>query len=498
MSKISRRHFVATGTVAGLSGSLLTRFAQAQQPLYVRYNVASPQGQANLAKYSQAVQIMMNRAPFNWGPLSWVYEWYTHWVRGDSTKEAQLAAIYGSGSSPAKTLATQVWDTCQAHANPGGPDEWFFLPWHRMYVYYLERICRKVLEDNTFALPYWNYSSPNAHALPAAFRVPGTPLYRVNRNPGVNAGNPIGSANALSPNPSLSRPSYAGASGFNQTLDFGLHGNVHSLVGNQQGMGSVPWAANDPIFWMHHCNIDRLWASWNKAGRKNPAGAAGAPWLNKTFVFADENGMAVTAKVGDFDTTTQRGYTYDHFEPVPPVAAAGLVAALAEPTPVTLLTSAAAGGLAASSGIPLAETGTRVTLTPLAGAQAAAGETALTARVDALPIEKQLYLTIRNYRADQQPGVIYDIYLDLPPAGAPNGGEGHYVGSLNFFGVVPHDGHESHTASAAVMTFDITDLSKRLKSEGQLTNTPTVTIVPAGTPAEDSKPVIGEITIVEQ
>jgi hypothetical protein len=37
-----------------------------------------------------------------------------------------------------------------------------------------------------------------------------------------------------------------------------------------------------------------------------------------------------------------------------------------------------------------------------------------------------------------------------------------------------------------------------LKSEGQLTNTPTVTIVPAGAPAEDSKPVIGEITIVEQ
>jgi tyrosinase len=233
-----------------------------------------------------------------------------------------------------------------------------------------------------------------------------------------------------------------------------------------------------------------------RSRRKNPAGAAGAPWLNKTFIFADENGMAVTAKVGDFDTTTQRGYTYDHFEPVPPVAAAGLVAALAEPTPVTLLTSA--GGLAASSGIPLAETGTRVTLTPLAGAQAAAGGTALTARVDALPIEKQLYLTIRNYRADQQPGVIYDIYLDLPPAGAPNGGEGHYVGSLNFFGVVPHDGHESHTASAAVMTFDITDLSRRLKSEGQLTNTPTVTIVPAGAPAEDSKPVIGEITIVEQ
>ncbi|HKO08858.1 MAG TPA: tyrosinase family protein, partial [Alphaproteobacteria bacterium] len=62
--------------------------------------------------------------------------------------------------------------------------------------------------------------------------------------------------------------------GFCATLDFGLHGNVHVWVGNNQGMASVPWAANDPIFWMHHCNIDRLWASWNKGNCKNPAYAA--------------------------------------------------------------------------------------------------------------------------------------------------------------------------------------------------------------------------------
>jgi tyrosinase len=155
-------------------------------------------------------------------------------------------------------------------------------------------------------------------------------------------------------------------------------------------------------------------------------------------------------------------------------------------------------GVAASSGIPLEATGTRVTLTPPTGGPIAAGGTALTARVEALPSEKQLYLMIKNYRADLQPGVIYNVYLDLPPAGAPNGGEGHYVGSINFFGVVPHDGHESHAASAAVMTFDITELAKRLKSEGQLTSTPTVTIVPSGEPTEDSKPVIGEISIVEQ
>jgi|SRR6516225_3211906 len=150
MSKISRRGFLAAGAVAGVTATpLLGRSAQAQavpppgpQPipgpipplplLRVRYNVASPQGQANLTKYRQAVQLMMNTP--SGSPLSWLFQWYTHWVRGDSTKNAQLNAIFGPNPSPQKTLATQMWNTCQAHANAGGPDEWFFLPWHRMYV----------------------------------------------------------------------------------------------------------------------------------------------------------------------------------------------------------------------------------------------------------------------------------------------------------------------------------------------------------------------------
>jgi tyrosinase len=49
--------------------------------------------------------------------------------------------------------------------------------------------------------------------------------------------------------------------GFNQDLDNGLHGNVHVMVGGPKNMGFIPDAAQDPIFWMHHCNIDRLWAS---------------------------------------------------------------------------------------------------------------------------------------------------------------------------------------------------------------------------------------------
>src|SRR5256885_15540262 len=49
------------------------------------------------------------------------------------------------------------------------------------------------------------------------------------------------------------------------------HNLVHIMVGGLQepyGFMSDPdYAALDPIFWVHHCNVDRLWAAWLKIGR---------------------------------------------------------------------------------------------------------------------------------------------------------------------------------------------------------------------------------------
>ena len=42
-----------------------------------------------------------------------------------------------------------------------------------------------------------------------------------------------------------------------------VHGRYHVLIGGQNGhMSSVPVAAFDPIFWLHHCQIDRWFAIW--------------------------------------------------------------------------------------------------------------------------------------------------------------------------------------------------------------------------------------------
>lgn len=59
-----------------------------------------------------------------------------------------------------------------------------------------------------------------------------------------------------------------------QTDINGPHGWVHGLVGGQ--MGSVAYAGFDPIFFLHHCNVDRLWWNWQRAnpGASLPANEA--------------------------------------------------------------------------------------------------------------------------------------------------------------------------------------------------------------------------------
>src|SRR5438552_1306267 len=59
----------------------------------------------------------------------------------DPTSWAYQAAIHGSDTTPAGTL----WNSCQ-HGS------YFFLSWHRMYLYYFERILRKASGDATFVL----------------------------------------------------------------------------------------------------------------------------------------------------------------------------------------------------------------------------------------------------------------------------------------------------------------------------------------------------------
>lgn len=53
----------------------------------------------------------------------------------------------------------------------------------------------------------------------------------------------------------------------------GIHNRVHEWVGGDMRLGTSP---NDPVFWMHHANIDRIWGGWqNRRGLTNYAAPAG-------------------------------------------------------------------------------------------------------------------------------------------------------------------------------------------------------------------------------
>ncbi|PGH12901.1 hypothetical protein AJ79_04001 [Helicocarpus griseus UAMH5409] len=72
-----------------------------------------------------------------------------------------------------------------------------------------------------------------------------------------------------------------------------IHNNVHGWVGGDYTghMSEIPVATFDPLFWLHHCNIDRMWAIWQTL---NP---------DKWFESADKNTFFQEA-IGLADTIT--------------------------------------------------------------------------------------------------------------------------------------------------------------------------------------------------
>lgn len=500
MTRFSRRQFLVSGSMwpmAALLGSCTPGPDPAPTPTpspnpssgLTRPDASSPAGRNMLQIYATAVGGMKTGTPEE-SPTGWLFQWYTHGVRSDRGKASELMRIYPA-TGPVRDLANEMWDTCQAHR--AGQIEDDFLPWHRMYVYYFERIVRRMSGNPEFVLPYWNYSAQGANhgVLPPELRDAASPLFEGNRNAGVNAGQPIdqNSPGALDLTAlAQGRYSSSGASqGFCMGLDFGLHGAVHVLTGNDQNMGSVPWAANDPVFWMHHCNIDRLWASWNRNGGGNPL--TDSRWMNQEFVFADEDGSRVLGRTSDFVDINRLGYTYDRFEPAPPgfqpVAPATPRITLLQANPSTRRATAVRLGAGPA----------RALLQPAAPAPQGFGE-----RVAALNQNGgRLHLVLRDLMAAAQPGVLYAVYLNLPEAPTEAELETSRVGYIHFFSSVAHAADDGvPPTEGRFYAFDVTDVAAGLGAAGALGDEGSVTIIPQGAPLGAAESMVGEILLVEE
>ena len=95
--------------------------------------------------------------------------------------------------------------------------------------------------------------------------------------------------------------------GIQGTLESNPHNSVHGIVGGLMASGASPL---DPIFMMHHSNIDRLWWVWNQAGNANSNDPL---WTGMEFQnhFFNPDGSPYSPKVSDLFTPETLGYTYD-------------------------------------------------------------------------------------------------------------------------------------------------------------------------------------------
>ena len=296
--------------------------------LYTRYNVNSPQGQAMLAKYARAIEIMRQLPDYD--THSWTWWWNTHWIKGppaflwDFSRKKKTEVI---ASLPPESSGTRRGCVERLpgplHTIPptlSNYQQWYFLPWHRLMLYQFEGVIREVLHDEDFTLPYWNpvTGNPDDLVVPAVFRDPGITLYNGTRWSWVNGGERIdtlwtGLAQSGLPQRKvlhrLARPAASGSTpGWTRT-------RISSLISHLGGdMADFATVGGDPLFYLHHCNLDRIWESWNRLGNKNPTDPK---YLNRKFAYGDRSGKRADLPVSAADRTQQLGYEYDSYEKPP-------------------------------------------------------------------------------------------------------------------------------------------------------------------------------------
>ena len=473
MTDMDRRDFllasvVGSATLLGFNDSPVSRVlerlrASTAQQVVVRKNIycltaSSP----DIVAYRSAINTMRSRPATD--PTSWLAQ----------------ANIHGSFSPP----PGMITDACE-HFNL------FFLSWHRIYLYYFERIVRAASGTPTFALPYWGYTPVGStqRNIPAMFRDPaGIPeLYVAQRNSALNSGTQM-TASIVDSGAAMADLTF---SPFSSDLEGTPHGDVHVAVGSlpttagpgvDGWMGAFETAGQDPIFWLHHANLDRLWSAWiaSGGGRANPTTAT---WLNHSWTFYDETGAQVTMTGAQvLDTAAQLGYSYARTSCVrrPPLDIYTRIR-LIDPRILELLKR-----------IRIRKPWPGPPPPPLAqGNPVALKSSPLNMRLPVSPEGRRILerfptqrgegnnvaLVFSDIRLQSAPTVFYEVYVNLPRLDARTEYTSpHYVGNISFFGPSPRGRHKEMplTRSLSLLT-----AYARLSAAGLWRNdTLQVTLVP--------------------
>jgi tyrosinase len=171
------------------------------------------------------------------------------------------------------------------------------LPWHRIFLYLFEEALHNYHPD--VCVPYWDWTKPEEQHFPdwlvGVLPTVVTPTRTINvvRAPGSGGG--LASIASQTPN-AMAQTNYGQFSG----IINGIHGSVHIWVGGTMSDASVSPA--DPVFWLHHANLDRLWWVWYNSpqgNHQNPP-LTGADALMDPWTYTETD----TRNIGSL------GYTY--------------------------------------------------------------------------------------------------------------------------------------------------------------------------------------------
>lgn len=271
---------------------------------YIRKNANSNSAQADIEAMNKALSIMRQKNCTD--PISWYYQGAIHWIP-DSIPNNSLCESYHTVND----LKT-AWDNC-THS-PTGKEKIHFLVWHRLYIWHFEKIVRRLSGKQDFALPYWGYTNNNEYdkVMPKLFRNSTSSLYESCRYDSLNQGQPLTGEieRALDLTKLMTYKDY---STFCLNINAAPHGAMHDYIGsgndttgtlkfknpitgsitNTGLMGWVPTAGFDPIFWLHHSNIDRVWQQWTNSENGQMITIEELKSIDWPYVFFDEYGNKV-------------------------------------------------------------------------------------------------------------------------------------------------------------------------------------------------------------
>lgn len=527
----------------------------------------------DLLWYAKAVGVMQSRQLDD--QHSW---WFFAAMHGEYVTPDSVAAAAGQGvllwkdipapptvpvtPLPNKSVSDSFWNQCQHQS-------WFFLPWHRGYLLALEAHIRAAVialdGPSTWALPYWNYFGPgDQFKIPPAFTQASLPdgspnplLVDARYGPDQDRNIYIPTRSVISQNPgdqnfsqgpvtddqmtndlftgsdaSTKLPGFGGpATSFsnsgdtNGNLEGDPHNKVHVYVGKNlpdgpEGLMSDPGvAAMDPIFYLHHANIDRMWAVWNVSNKNtaDPAWLSG-PTANgdRTFVVPMPDGTSWTFTPADVNSLSQVNYTYDDLPAAPAMVAVHLAplaarferlgapdvaAKIKKGARVKMGTKTELVG-ASSTSLSLSRTGAATDVRLDSGVRrkiSANFAMVKAAAADTITSPDRIYLNLEGVRGTSNSPVL-SVYVNLPEGAKPSDHPELLAGSVGLFGLRNASQKDSkHGGKGMTYMLDITPIVDRLHLSHALdVDSLHVRIVPDKPLPERSPITIGRISLYRE